>query len=494
MPSKTKKNTKSKSKSKYLDNSDSSHNSSETSDYELSDYEQRKVVRKSNKKTRKTNVKPLKQSGNRRSIDELNKIIETSSESESLESESSESESSSDSETDIKSISKKKSLNKKEYFKRKSSKKFLTSESQDSEDDTMKIPKRGKREQLYQMIDKKHMNNIIFQDINEKYAYGQYGDFVVIIDKLNGYINMTKLCEDGGSKFYRWTESKKHMEMLKVFEEKCDPGISGSPKKMIIQNNNGYPYIVRGSYVHPKLVPHVASWCNPEFALKVSDIVNAYLLNEFKKESEKFEEKMNGIIEKKNDKIDKLFKKIDKQTNKIDEQTNKIDEQTNKIDEQKKQIEELLEQGNEVLGYAKDTNRKINVVVNERVPMSDKPKNEESFYIVKNNDKVKPGKSKSKKKIYGYKAIRITNKSKSSTMSRYYKDHPKGKIILKIKYTPNAKHLWNACKDKIYIKDENITPGNNAFCYFNLCKGYSEHKLKKDVMKIHNNRLNHNNV
>ena len=54
MPSKTKKNTK--SKSKHIDNS---HNSSETSDYELSDYESRKVVRKVNKKIRKTNNKPL---------------------------------------------------------------------------------------------------------------------------------------------------------------------------------------------------------------------------------------------------------------------------------------------------------------------------------------------------------------------------------------------------------------------------------------------------
>ncbi|AGC02400.1 hypothetical protein H012_gp048 [Acanthamoeba polyphaga moumouvirus] len=172
---------------------------------------------------------------------------------------------------------------------------------------------------------------------------------------------------------------------------------------------------------------------------------------------------MNGIIEEKNDKIEELSKKID---------------------EQKKQINKLLEQGNQVLGYAKDTNRKINVVVNERVPPSDEPKNEESFYIARNNDK--PSK---KRDTYDYKAIRITNKSKSTTMSKYYKNHPKGEIILKIKYTPNAKHLWNACKEKIYIKDENIEPGNNAFCYFNLCKNYSERQLKKDIMKIHNKRL-----
>ncbi|QGR54382.1 hypothetical protein [Moumouvirus maliensis] len=76
-----------------------------------------------------------------------------------------------------------------------------------------------------------------------------------------------------------------------------------------------------------------------------------------------------------------------------------------------------------------------------------------------------------------------------SKMSKYYRNHPNGEIILKIKYTPNAKHLWNACKEKIYIKDENIEPGNNAFCYFNLCGNYSEKRLKKDIMKIHNKRL-----
>ncbi|AEX61090.1 putative KilA-N domain-containing protein [Megavirus courdo7] len=188
-------------------------------------------------------------------------------------------------------------------------------------------------------------------------------------------------------------------------------------------------------------------------------------------------DKHQNLIKKKDDKIDRLSKKIDKQTKSMKKQDKKIKLLLEKNNE-------LMEQGNEVLGYAKDTNRKINVVVNERVPFSEEPKNEESFYIVKNNDK--PSK---KRDTYDYKAIRITNKSKSTTMSKYYKNHPNGEIILKIKYTPNAKHLWNTCKEKIYIKDENIEPGNNAFCYFNLCGDYSERQLKKDIMRIHNKRL-----
>ncbi|AEQ33322.1 DUF3627 domain-containing protein [Megavirus chiliensis] len=141
-------------------------------------------------------------------------------------------------------------------------------------------------------------------------------------------------------------------------------------------------------------------------------------------------EKHQNLIKRKDDKIDRLSKKIDKQTKTMQKQSETMKKQD-------KKIQKLLSQGNEVLGYAKDTNRKINVVVNERVPVSDEPKNEESFYIVKNNDKVKKN-----KQVYGYKAIRITNKSKSGTMSKYYKNHPNGEIILKIKYTPNAKHLW----------------------------------------------------
>ncbi|BCS82621.1 putative KilA-N domain-containing protein [Cotonvirus japonicus] len=463
MPSKTKKITK--SKSKYLDsldNSDSSHNSSETSDYELSDYEQRKVVRKSNTKIRKTNNKPLKRSGSKRSIAELKKFVKASSESESSDSESSEDEESQKSDSENSENSDSEEIEE-EFSDEEKNESLELNDSDIDKKLSKKIVKNDKETDI---------KNIIFERINDKYYRGKYGDFDVIIDS-NGYVNVTKLIAlaTGNKKFNDWTRLKQSEELIKALSS--DTGISVAELLIPITTSSKNLTEIRGTYAHPELIPQIASWASPAFAIKVSKIVNNFFAKEM------FDKHQN-LIKKKNDRIDKLCKKIDAQTN--------------KIDKQKKQIKELLEQGNEVLGYAKDTNRKINVVVNERVPMSDKPKNEESFYIVKNNDKVKPGKSKSKKKIYGYKAIRITNKSKSSTMSRYYKDHPKGKIILKIKYTPNAKHLWNACKDKIYIKDENITPGNNAFCYFNLCEGYSENKLKKDVMKIHNNRLNHNDV
>nr|WBF70275.1 putative KilA-N domain-containing protein [Megavirus caiporensis] len=346
--------------------------------------------------------------------------------------------------------------------------------------------------QIVKNDDDTDIKNIIFEKINDEYYWGKYGDFEVIMDS-DGYINVTKLCSEaktkkGGKKEFR--QWKKTSEAKELMDEIAGIGrfIPAELLKTVTTGSKKQTEI-RGTYAHPDLVPHIASWASTKFGARVSKIVNEYLAKEM------FEKHQN-LIKRKDDKIDRLSRKID-------EQTKTMQKQSETMKKQDKKIKKLLSQGNEVLGYAKDTNRKINVVVNERVPVSDEPKNEESFYIVKNNDKVKKN-----KQVYGYKAIRITNKSKSGTMSKYYKNHPNGEIILKIKYTPNAKHLWNAYKEKIYIKDENIVkynyynviiifnlpladkePGNNAFCYFNLCKGYTEKQLKKDIMKIHNKRL-----
>ncbi len=287
--------------------------------------------------------------------------------------------------------------------------------------------------QIVKNDDDTDIKNIIFEKINDKYYWGKYGDFEVIMN-LDGYINVTKLCNEaktkkGGKKEFR--QWKKTSEAKELMDEISDIG-GFIPTELLKTVTTGSKYLteIRGTYAHPDLVPHIASWASTKFGARVSKIVNEYLAKEM------FEKHQN-LIKRKDDKIDRLSKKIDKQTKTMQKQSETMQKQSETMKKQDKKIQKLLSQGNEVLGYAKDTNRKINVVVNERVPVSDEPKNEESFYLVKNNDKVKKN-----KQVYGYKAIRITNKSKSGTMSKYYKNHPNGEIILKIKYTPNAKHLW----------------------------------------------------
>ena len=47
---------------------------------------------------------------------------------------------------------------------------------------------------------KKNIKNIILEDINDDYIWVQYGDFKVIIMKSNGFINATKICNEGKTK------------------------------------------------------------------------------------------------------------------------------------------------------------------------------------------------------------------------------------------------------------------------------------------------------
>ena len=47
-----------------------------------------------------------------------------------------------------------------------------------------------------------------FEDINDNYTYGKFGPFNVVMMKINGFINATKLCKDAGERFRDWTDNK----------------------------------------------------------------------------------------------------------------------------------------------------------------------------------------------------------------------------------------------------------------------------------------------
>ena len=119
-----------------------------------------------------------------------------------------------------------------------------------------------------------NINNIIFKDINEDYSFGKYGDFNVIIMKKNGYINATKLCSNAETKngtrkeFYRWLENnnskiliKEISTFLEISQDKLLITITGGSKKLTI---------IRGTYIHPLLITHIAYWISPKFAINVS--------------------------------------------------------------------------------------------------------------------------------------------------------------------------------------------------------------------------------
>ena len=96
-------------------------------------------------------------------------------------------------------------------------------------------------------------------------------------------------------RFDNWIRNQGPEELIdELMRSRLD--IRGSP---IITVNSGSNEI-RGTYVHRKLITHIASWISPAIAIKVSDIVKEYLLKEQRK-----------LIAEKDDTISELNAKLD---------------------------------------------------------------------------------------------------------------------------------------------------------------------------------------
>ena len=121
------------------------------------------------------------------------------------------------------------------------------------------------------------LNNIIFQDINDRFAYGLYLNMRVIIMKENGYVNATNLCNLENKEYRQWKRNQYAQELIRELEKLTR---ENSPGLEIVVNKG--PIDISGTNVHSDQIPHIASWCSAQFAIKVSKIVNVYAINEFK--------------------------------------------------------------------------------------------------------------------------------------------------------------------------------------------------------------------
>ena len=255
----------------------------------------------------------------------------------------------------------------------------------------------------------KDIREICFEKINDDFSYGCYGGFKVIIMMKNGYINCTHLCkyiaDKTGSKkpFGHWTTNNNAKALIKEVSSQC--GIQHGDLMHIIAG--GQITVIRGTYVHPDLVPHIASWASPKFAIKVSRIVNEFLAKEEK-------DKRERLLQKKNDKIDELIMRSKEQNKKINKllegnEELKLGNQELKLGNQElksgneelksgnkkllnknkrmdSRIKILLSQNDELVDKNEEIIDKIDVIANNRVIGARNNKDNHTLVIVKNND------------------------------------------------------------------------------------------------------------
>ena len=136
------------------------------------------------------------------------------------------------------------------------------------------------------------LSEICFEQIKGNYWLGQYGDFTVIMMKDTGYVNATKLCKDGGKEFKAWYRNQHAQDLIAAVteHEALDStnlrGGEFSPtgnalKKVCDDCRSEEGRLIAGTYIHPRLVFHVAYWISTDFAIKMGIIADKFLIDEY---------------------------------------------------------------------------------------------------------------------------------------------------------------------------------------------------------------------
>ena len=115
-----------------------------------------------------------------------------------------------------------------------------------------------------------NIGDVVYEKITEGYWYGMYADFKVIIKRENGYVNGTKLCTDNNKMIKNWLRNAATKILLDKFKEMY-PGVLDQ-----ILIKGGKNVDVRGTYIHPLLIPSLVSWVSPEYTLHINNVINAY--------------------------------------------------------------------------------------------------------------------------------------------------------------------------------------------------------------------------
>lgn len=382
--------------------------------------------------------------------------------------------------TDIESSSDNSVVTKKKYVKKDETSESESISSDDSNESSEtaedsekeKINRAKKNLELYEDND---IRNIIIKDIDNDFAEGNLGPLKVIIMKKNGYMNASKLCKDAKKEYKDWARNKDSKGLLatakKVRREfSCD---------LTIRVHKGL-FETRGTYVPSKIITHIASWCNHEYALMVSDIVDEYHIKKAKQDMQK-------MIGEKDDKItnlENIIKQMRKENknalNNIKNQNNKLQEQNNSLDKKAKNI---LKDTKQIINQNVVLDKKLDGACNKRV-VNEVPSSDNMLVIFKNNDVPK----KKSDILYEYTAKRVMKKNYSQTKKDHKREHPDMEVFVKYDFTPNSKILWLNIKKKLKSKIE-CRSGN-----FNLKKKYTAKQLKKDIEKIHNERFDRDNI
>jgi len=96
------------------------------------------------------------------------------------------------------------------------------------------------------------------------------GEIITEMRPSDGYINATKMCKSGGKLWANYFQNDKTKSFLQALS--CATGFPTA--ELIISKMGGTN---QGTWVHPKIAIHLATWVSPQFYVAVVNLVERYL-------------------------------------------------------------------------------------------------------------------------------------------------------------------------------------------------------------------------
>jgi hypothetical protein len=336
------------------------------------------------------------------------------------------------------------------------------------------------------------MSSLVYEDIqcsNLKYKFGKakLGEFNVIMIKENGYINATKVCTSGGKHFYKWSSTDKSKEMVQDLEKILKDSGSEDTSALIIVKGGDNP-LVSGTYVHPDLIVHIASWVSTKFAFKVSKIVNTYYQQEYLYEinRQKAEnktltgenktltgERNNAMAELKEYMRQNQLENKKMMTDHQIENKKIMTEHMTVLESMKETLDETKETLDETKETLDNTYARVDLLVEEVVPPAKSVCVREQFIVFRLNDKNKK---------YDYKVACVQKRAVSKTITSVKRSYPGSAVLLDIKPNANTKNILHRLKETYSCKKNKKI--NIKYNYINLVDGTDESELVSYINKI----------
>ncbi|ANB50970.1 putative KilA-N domain-containing protein [Powai lake megavirus] len=151
-------------------------------------------------------------------------------------------------------------------YKRTNKKKSQKYESDKSESESEIESEIESGSELDKYDNDNDFRNVIFENINDEYALGKFGDLEVVMMRENGYVNATNLCKKCGKDYKNWKRNDNSKELVGMLIK----DINLPKHKLIISIKGGFNTKIRGTYVHPIILTNIATWISPSFSIKIS--------------------------------------------------------------------------------------------------------------------------------------------------------------------------------------------------------------------------------